>query len=141
MISPAVRTEHRAAPWRHLFPSHRLPVLAKTPVLIALGAYLAGGHFQLRTVGATMVVAALLWVALYALNEAADLAIEQRLLVGRSVMPLLLGTTLAVSAASACLSPHLAVLLLLMTAGQCAYSLPPWRIKRWWWAVLLLSGI
>ncbi|HLV79757.1 MAG TPA: hypothetical protein VKT32_05720, partial [Chthonomonadaceae bacterium] len=39
------------------------------------------------------------------------------------------------------LSPHLGLLFALMTAGQIAYSAPPWRVKRWWWAVLLLSGV
>ena len=134
----SVRT--RAASWRQLFPTHRLPVLTKTPLMIALGLYLTGGRFEMRTVGATMLLFATLWAALYALNEATDLAIEQHFEVPRRyLLPLFIFPAL-LCVLAACLSLRLLLPFCLTVLGQFAYCVPPVRLKRWWWAILLLSG-
>ncbi|HLK57599.1 MAG TPA: hypothetical protein VKU00_13625 [Chthonomonadaceae bacterium] len=131
----------RTASWRQLFPSHRLPVLSKTPLLIALGLTLTGGRFDPRTVGTTMVLFALLWADLYALNEATDLELEQGLQVPRRyLIPLyLLPCLLCIGAL--CLSVRLLLPFGLTMLSQFAYCVPPFRLKRWWWAILLLSGV
>lgn len=127
--------------WLALLPAHRRPVLAKTPLLIALGVYLAGGRLETRPVLLTMALATALWAVLYALNESTDLQQESGILVGRRVQALLFLLPVLICLAAACLSPHLGLLFALMTVGQIAYSAPPWRVKRWWWAILLLSGV
>src|SRR5579871_5261800 len=88
-LSSMASTTHthtrNGAVWRQLLPTHRLSVVAKTPVLVALGLFLAGGRFVWGTVGWTLVLAAALWGVLYALNEAYDLAYEDGYEVGPSV--------------------------------------------------------
>ena len=130
-----------AAEWRRLLPAHRLPVIAKTPFMIALGVYISGGRFDNPTVGKTMLLGGALWAVLYALNEATDLTLEQHLHV-----PLLARQTLYALCAALCLcaawlSPTLGLLFGMMAVGQLAYCVPPLRLKRHWWAVLLLSGM
>jgi len=129
------------ASWRQLLPAHRLPVLAKTPLLIAVGLYLSGASFDLRSSGLTMVLTVALWAALYAVNEATDLELEHGLHIRRQTRASLRALVAALCAASVLLSWPLAGLLALMAVGQIAYCAPPLRLKRWWWAVLLLSGV
>lgn len=131
----------RHADWRQMLPAHRLPVLAKTPLLVALGLYLAGGRLAAPHVGATMLLATLLWTILYILNEATDLALEQHCRVGRGRFAALLAGAAMVCLLAGRLEPRLGLLFALMTLGQLAYCLPFPRLKRWWWAVLVLSGV
>ena len=135
----SVRTH--AVTWRQLFPTHRLPVLSKTPLLIALGLTLTGGQFELRTVGGAMLLFSLLWASLYALNEATDLALEQGKNVPRSFYFALCLLPCLFCALAGSLSMRLLLPFCITTLGQFAYCLPPFRLKRWWWAILLLSGI
>jgi len=148
-ISPIVEsyalTSRRAATLRQLMPIHRLAVIAKTPMLIAVGLYAAGGPadgaFFSPSVIATMALAAGLWTALYALNEATDLEREHNYFVERSVKAWLFAACVVVCLLAARLSMGIGLLLTAMAVGQCCYCVPPLRLKRHWWAVLLLSGL
>lgn len=137
--SPAI-VHKRAAAWAQLLPAHRRTVLAKTPLLVALGLYLAGGHFASPAIWLTMALAAALWATLYALNESTDLVQEHGLMIGAAMQSILFTLPAAVCLLAACLSPTLALLFALMTLGQIAYCVPPFRLKRYWWAILILSG-
>ncbi len=130
-----------AVGWWQLLPSHRLPVIAKTPFMVALGVYIAGGRFDNPAVGKTMILAGALWAALYALNEATDLTLEQNLTVSLLARQLLYSLCVAICIAAARLSLALGLLCVLMAVGQLAYCVPPARLKRYWWAALLLSGM
>lgn len=130
----------RAASWQDLLPTHRRPVLAKTPLLVAFGAYIAGGSFTTRPVLVTMALATLLWAALYALNESTDLRLEEGIPIDFRIQMLVYLLPPVICLAALCLSGRLALLFVLMTAGQVAYCVPPLRLKRWWWAILALSG-
>lgn len=129
------------AAWLCLIPAHRRPVIAKTPLLVVVGAYVADARLTSAPVVAAVVLAALLWASLYALNEATDLQSEQ----GVELAPKLLWTAyiapVAVCLAAAALSPRLGALFVLMALGQALYCAPQVRLKRWWWAILLFSGI
>ena len=118
-----------------------MATVTKTPLLVALGIYLSGGTFDLRAFGLTSVLAAALWAVLYALNESYDLALESDCVVSRKKRAILYAAAAAIVAASALLSPWLLVLFVLMCAGQLAYCVPPVRLKRYWWAAPLLSGV
>lgn len=124
-----------------LLPVHRLTVIAKTPLLLALGMYMSGGHFAWPTVGASLILASLLWGILYAVNEAFDLTLEEGYVVARAAIVTLVACVLAICAIAYVVSPALALLFAVMTAGQLAYCMPPIRLKRWWWPVLILSGV
>jgi hypothetical protein len=137
---PPAIVHRRAAAWAQLLPAHRRTVLAKTPLLVALGLYLAGGHFAAPAVWRTMALAAALWAALYALNESTDLVHEHGLTIGAAMQATLFVLPAALCLLAACLAPMLALLFALMTLGQIAYCVPPFRLKRYWWAILLLSG-
>ena len=130
----------RPASWRQILPGHRLPVVSKTALLIALGVYLSGGTFQGATVGVTMLLGALLWFDLYILNEATDLTCEEKMQVPRPVMALLFVIPFGLCIAAYCVFPSLALPFGLMVASQFAYCVPPLRLKRHWWAIILLSG-
>lgn len=134
-----VASSHAA--WADLLPAHRLPVIAKTPIMVALGAYMAGGQFNQRSVVVTMIVTAALWTILYAINEATDLMQEHQMPVARKMRLMLLCLCAVVCMIAGCLSLKLGGLCLLMALGQLAYCMPPVRLKRYWWAVLLLSGM
>lgn len=134
-------TAAQSVGWRQLLPSHRLPVIAKTPFMVALGVYIAGGRFDNPSVGKTMLLAGALWAALYALNEATDLALEQNLIVPLSARQLLYALCITICVAAVWLSPALGLLCVLMAVGQIAYCVPPARLKRYWWAALMLSGM
>ena len=136
----AVIEDNRAS-WGRLLPAHRLPVIAKTPIMVALGVYMAGGQFNQSGVTATMVVTAALWTTLYAINEATDLMQEHQMLVSRKIRLLLLTLCGSACIAAGLLSLKVGALCLLMMLGQLAYCMPPARLKRHWWAVLLLSGM
>lgn len=131
----------RLASARQLLPIHRLTVITKTPLLVALGLYMSGGHFAWPTVGTTLVLASLMWGALYAVNEAFDLTLEEGYIVPRATIAALVACVAAICAVAFTVSPALALLFVLMTAGQLAYFMPPLRLKRWWWPVLMLSGV
>ncbi len=131
----------KEASWRQLLPSHRLPVIAKTPILVAVGVYMAGGQFNQLRVALTMIVTAALWTVLYAINESTDLAREHQVRVAGKKRLLLFGACTLVCAGAFWLSPLAGGVCLLMAGGQLAYCEPPVRLKRFWWAVLLLSGM
>ena len=122
-------------------PSHRLPVIAKTPFLVMLGYYLAGGTFEGSAIYVTMLLVSSLWALLYMLNEAYDLEIETHGAVSPQTQRVLIGLCLVICIVSAWFSPPLALLQSLMLIGQLIYCQPPLRIKRFWWAAPLLSGL
>ncbi len=124
-----------------LLPAHRLLAVAKTVILVALGVYLAGGQFERAGVWLTLLLGGLLWACLYALNEFTDLVAERGYRPQRSLGLLLVAAPLLVSVAAGSLSPTLLALFLAMIAGQMVYSVSPLRLKRFWWANPLLSGI
>src|SRR5579863_6548424 len=126
----------RRAEWRQFLPKHRLPVIAKTPIMILVGVYVSRGPFESRAVLLTMLLAAGLWTALYALNEATDLVGEQGYTIDRRTKGVLILLCAGICAAGSALSPRLGLLLTLMSAGQILYCVPPLRLKRYWWAVL-----
>jgi hypothetical protein len=130
----------RTAKWRQLLPTHRLPVIAKTPIMILVGVYVSGGPFESREVLLTMLVAACLWTVLYALNESTDLVAEEGYLIEWRVKALLILLCFGICGVGGILSARLSLLLTLMAVGQIVYCVPPIRLKRYWWAVLLLSG-
>jgi hypothetical protein len=138
---PYALVKVRAASWRQLLPSHRLPVIAKTPILILVGVYIADGDFTSRQVLLTMLLAACLWTVLYAVNEATDLIAEQGYRVEPGTRAIFVVTGIGICLLGTAVVPRLGLLLTLMALGQITYSVPPLRVKRHWWAVLLLSGI
>jgi hypothetical protein len=115
--------------------------MMKTPVLMAVGLYLAGGARQFLSVGAAMLLGALLWGALYTLNESTDLELEEGLVVEPSIYTAIGLVALTACSLAAVLSLPLGRLFAFMALGQLAYCVPPLRLKRWWWAVLLISGV
>jgi hypothetical protein len=127
--------------WRQLAPGHRIPVIAKTPLLIAVGAYWAGGAGNERGVWLSMAVASALWAVLYALNECTDAVLEEGYLDRRRVRLWLVMLSAVLVGAAGCVSTRLLALLALMVASQVSYCLPPLRLKRWWWAHVLLTGV
>lgn len=130
-----------AATWRQILPPHRISVTAKTPILVALGVHLTGGGFDTPGVWLTMALAAALWFSLYALNEALDLTWEQGLTVDSRRMALLYALPPALCCAAMTISSALFWCFALMAAGQAAYCVRPVRLKRYWWAILVLSGV
>ena len=130
----------RPASWRQILPGHRLPVVSKTALLIALGVYLSGGTFRGATVGVTMLLGAALWFDLYILNEATDVICEQKMRVSGPILCSLFVVPLLLCAAAYRVFPSLALSFALMAASQFAYCVPPLRLKRYWWTIILLSG-
>ena len=106
------------ASWRQLLPAHRLPVIAKTPIMVALGVYMAGGQFSQLRVALTMIITAALWTVLYAINESTDLAQEHQVRVAGKMRLLLFGVCTLICAGAFWLSPIVGVLCLLMAGGQ-----------------------
>jgi hypothetical protein len=130
----------RVLTWRQIVPVHRLPVVTKTPLLIALGVYLSGGTFSPRAVGITMLLSAALWTVLYTLNEATDLEAEKRLIVPRPIKITLYTLPFLICAAAGWHSAVQLVPFSLLTLGQILYCAPGLRLKRYWWGAILLSG-
>ncbi|MDE2127728.1 MAG: hypothetical protein KGJ62_14195 [Armatimonadetes bacterium] len=116
-------------------------MLAKTVLLVALGAWLSGTRLHPYPLGATIVVASVLWLGLYGINEYTDLTLEQRLQPAPFGLALAVSFVLVALLGSLWLSHILTLLLLAMVAGQLLYCVPPARVKRWWFAVVLLSGM
>jgi hypothetical protein len=123
-----------------IFTAHRMTTVAKTPVLIAMGAFVNGGRVASPNVVAAMALASPLWAFLYAINEVNDLKCEEGRDVPARVLACLWIAVGIILAASALVGPKLLGLLLLMTLGQICYCVPPIRWKRYWWAGPLLSG-
>ena len=131
----------RDARLRDLLPAHRLPVIAKTPIMVALGAYFAHADFARPELWLTFLISALLWTSLYALNEMTDVSAEQGLYVPPKTQKVLYTLPFVVCAASLFLSKSLFVCLFTMTVGQYAYCVPKFRLKRYWITIVLLSGV
>lgn len=131
----------RAANWRQVVPTHRLPVASKTTVLVAVGAYISGSSLSDLRVWLSMAFASLLWTVLYILNEATDVEAEQGLFVQPLLWRSIVGLLWVLCLGAAFVSPLLSLLLSLMFLGQWAYCAPPFRLKRYWWAILVLSGV
>lgn len=123
-----------------LLPKHRLYVIAKTPLLIFFGLYLAGGRLHFATSGLTLLLASVLWAMLYIFNETTDLALEQGRPVRKSLAFALLAVVVLLCLASTLLWPRIGLFYFGMVCSQLLYCLRPWRLKRWWWGPLLLSG-
>lgn len=130
----------RAATLRDLLPAHRLPVIAKTPFLVAMGAYLAHADFRRAELWLTFVLSALLWAALYVLNEMTDVMEEQQMYVPTSTQKVLYVLPVLICVMSASLSVPLCACLSAMTLGQYVYCVPAVRLKRYWFTILVLSG-
>ena len=139
-LEPYALARPHQAEWQQILPGHRLPVIVKSLLIVALGVYLSGGPLETQAVETTMALTAVLWAVLYALNESTDLIFEHRLLVPKYLPAGLLALAILLCLSAAFLSPALSLLLGLMIAGQVAYCLPPMRLKRHWWAVFVLSG-
>src|SRR6185369_14791244 len=118
-IFPATAARRRAST-RQLLPIHRLTVITKTPLLVALGVYMSGAHFAWPTIGATLVLSSLMWGVLYAVNEAFDLTLEEGYIVPRATIAALMACVVAACLIAFVVSPALALLFGLMTAGQLA---------------------
>ncbi len=131
--------ERAEAIW--LLPSHRLPVLLKTPAIVAIGCFSSGGNLGSPQTIAILTLSTFLWAALYALNEWTDLREEQRLNLPLWQSRLLIFTSLFICALASAYSHYAGLLLLLMSLGQMIYCLNPFRVKRYWFGALLLSGI
>lgn len=140
--SPDIKTAEAPARMElaRVLPTHRVFAVSKTLLLVVLGMFLAHGHFS-GDVGLTMLLAGLLWASLYALNEYFDLRIENGLVGSRGLAVTLILLPVAICAASMLVHRHLPLLLGLMTIGQIFYCAPPFRLKRYWWVVLVLSGL
>lgn len=139
----AVRSESvsgRFISWKDVIPPHRLPVVSKTLVMVALGVYMTGGRFSDPLVWSAMALAAALWAALYTLNEATDIVAEQGGRVAPGMWAVLFGLPFLLCLLALRVSAVLSLLLFLMFLGQWAYCAPPLRLKRHWWAILVLSG-
>ncbi len=139
-LSSYALAARRDAELRDLLPAHRLPVIAKTPILVALGAYFAHADFARRELWLTFGLSTLLWTILYALNEMTDVASEQGLYVSPQIQRVLYILPFLICAASLPLSLPLFACLLAMTLGQYAYCVPGVRLKRYWVTIVLLSG-
>lgn len=131
--------ERAEAIW--LLPSHRLPVLLKTPAIVAIGCFTSGGNLGSSQTIAILTLSTFLWAALYALNEWTDLREEQGLDPPLWQSRLLILTSLLICAIAIAFSHNAGLLLLLMSLGQMIYCLKPFRVKRYWFGALLLSGI
>jgi hypothetical protein len=126
--------------WWSLVPTDRLFLVMKTPLIMAGGAYLAGASFHSGGLWLTMGLASVIWLLLYGLNESADAACERGLVSAGRYQYWLLGVPLALAASAAWIDPRAAAYLLLMVGAQVAYTLPPFRGKRHWALVVLISG-
>ena len=130
----------RPGEWRDIFPAHRLPVLVKTPIIVALGAYFAHADFQRAELTGALILATLLWAALYALNEMTDVTEEQDYYVSQTIQSVLYTLPILVCVASWFFSKALFLCLTAMTFGQYAYCVPAIRLKKYWLTIVLLSG-
>ncbi len=119
---------------------YRMATVVKTPLLVAIGLYLARGSFVIETVGTTMLLTSCLWMFLYVLNEAYDIRYESNKIVDRRITVALYILVAVTCAWGAVVSYKLFALLFAMAVGQIAYCAPPLRLKRCWWAAPLLSG-
>ena len=135
-----LRVAERIATWRDILPAHRMPVVAKTPLIIAVGVYLSGGSFAENGVAITMLLAAALWGVLYAFNEATDVTAEESAIVPRPILFTLHSLVILLCLASTVYGVHLALPFFGMVVSQYLYCAPPARIKRYWWGNVLLSG-
>ena len=115
-------------------------MVAKTALLVWLGAYFAGAGMSVKALEAAL-LASVLWLCLYVLNEVWDLILEQGHMASKLWTVMLVVAVAGVLLLSMRLSLQLSALLLLMTLAQLAYSLPMIRGKRHWWIVVLLSGV
>ncbi len=136
----SVRSPERVADWKDVLPGHRMPVVAKTPLIIAVGVYLSGGSFADNGVAGTMLLAAALWGVLYAFNEATDVTAEESAVVSRPIWWTLHTLTALLCAASTIYGVRLVLPFFGMVFSQYLYCAPPARIKRFWWGNVLLSG-
>jgi hypothetical protein len=139
--TPAALNTQASTPWRRLLPEYRLLAIVKTPLLIAVGGYLAGGTSNERALGWSMLLGAALWATLYALNEATDAVFEAGDPDQSELRRWLITVAVLLVGAAGFVSAPLLALLGMMAVGQFLYCLPPWRLKRWWWAGVLLSGV
>jgi hypothetical protein len=131
----------RPVTWRQLLPGHRIPVISKTPLLVAVGAYWAGGASSGRGLWLSMALASALWAVLYALNELTDAVLEAGHTEDRRVTWGLVIASAALVGLGGYFSPRLMAPLAVMVISQVAYCVLPLRLKRWWWGNALLSGV
>ncbi len=131
----------RMAIWKAIIPVHRLPVIVKSPFMVALGAYLSGATFTWQTIGTTMLLSGLLWAVLYPFNEATDMACEQQRSIPRGTWALFTTLLTVICTVGWFFSHKIGMLLLAMVASQCLYCAPWFRLKQFWWGNVLFSGI
>jgi hypothetical protein len=120
---------------------HRLPVVIKTSALIALGVWVSHGVVTSTHALVTMFLGAVLWVVLYGLNEWSDLRLESGASLPVSYALLLSGAAVFTMVAASYISGKIGILFGLMIVSQVLYCIPPFRVKRYWYSALVLSGI
>ena len=123
--------------WRDLFPSIRRNALAKTAILIVLGAFLSRAEMSLSLLWTTLLAMAL-WMLLYAINEAWDLRFEQGRQSFRSLWLFLVAVGVVIVSESI-VSSTVALYFAGMALSQVAYS--RFRLKKHWWFCLISSGV
>ncbi len=137
----SVATQGVATVW-DIVPLHRLPVIVKTPFMVAVGALLSGAEFHLSTVGVTMILGGLLWAVLYPFNEATDLAYEENREIPRPAWAIFALLLTVICGLGWQVRHSVGILLAGMVLSQILYCAPHSRIrlKRYWWGSVLLSG-
>jgi hypothetical protein len=134
-------TQGVATAWE-IVPLHRLPVVVKTPFMVAVGAFLSGAEFRWSTVGVTMLLGGLLWAVLYPFNEATDLYYEENREISRLTWVIFALLLTLICGIGWQVRPSVGVMLFGMVLSQLLYCFPHPRVrlKRHWWGSVLLSG-
>lgn len=122
-----------------LLPVKRVGALAKTALLVSVGAYVTGRRLD-HDVASSVVLATGLWAVLYALNEASDLVYEQKKRLPRVLFVALYLAVVAVVVFSVRENTTFGLLILTMSVSQIVYCVGP-RLKKFWFWALLLSGV
>ncbi len=121
-------------------PLHRMPVLIKTSALIAFGVWVAHGTVTSSHALVTMFLGAVLWAALYGINEWSDLRLEAGIALPNSYGYVLSVVAAFTTIAAGLISWKIGLLFACMILSQVLYCIPPFRAKRYWYSALVLSG-
>ena len=120
---------------------YRLAAIPKTAIIVFLGLFVSGEQLSHRDYLVTA-LCCLLWVNLYALNEAIDCLAEENKSGGLWAIPLCLILSALCIAGGFLIGGYQAgVLFFLMALSQIAYCWPGLRTKRFVWAGPLQSGL
>lgn len=120
---------------------YRLAAVPKTAIIVVLGVLVSGGQLNSQDLLVAS-LCCLLWIGLYGLNEAIDLALEEKKRVNRWVVPLCLGISmLAITGGLLAGGWQISILMTLMAFSQLVYCWPRPRTKRFVWSGPLQSGV